>query len=395
MNIERRYDFCDVREDGPAAPVRTPQGGLRLPAYLTRIGVLTYRKQDGSTIRELRHPDEVFAKDSLASLVAAPVTVSHPGKVTSKTWKRDSVGHVGETVAPAADRFVGADLFVQDENAVNRVLTKGPDQLREISCGYDCKVVPESGEYNGEKYDARQTEIRYNHVAMGPRGWGRAGSEVRMRMDSAKDPTEAGETSDIKYAFHVTETSDLDRTDHTEQSESMDLKELQTRFDALTAERDALKAQADATRGERDTLKTRADSLEAELATAKADSSTEKLDTLVAARVTLMDSARSILGADFTGKDKDGKTLSDVAVMTACVAAGNKDFKSDGETPDYVRGCFAQIVAQSAKARSGLSLLRTDAKNVTASAGGEADVAVTARQKMIERNANAYKGSKS
>ena len=46
-------------------------------------------------------------------------------------------------------------------------------------------VEPTAGVWEGEKYDGIQRDIRYNHVGLGPEGWGRAGSEVSLRLDGA------------------------------------------------------------------------------------------------------------------------------------------------------------------------------------------------------------------
>lgn len=93
---------------------RTPVGGVRVPARVTRSGVLEYRRQDGTTSREWRPPEEVFAADSLASLADAAVTVGHPaaGRVTPESYRGDAVGYVREA-GRADGRFVATMLAVQ------------------------------------------------------------------------------------------------------------------------------------------------------------------------------------------------------------------------------------------------------------------------------------------
>jgi Uncharacterized protein conserved in bacteria (DUF2213) len=158
----------------------TPQGGVEVHANMTRVGVFKYRQPDGSIRRELRSPDEVFDPDSLATLAHAPRTIDHPDKVTPSNWKRVSIGHVaGEPVQEG--KFVAGHIRIQDAHGIELA---DAGKLRELSCGYECKLDPTSGEYEGEPYDAIQRNIRYNHVAAGPEGWGRAGSEVRMHLDS-------------------------------------------------------------------------------------------------------------------------------------------------------------------------------------------------------------------
>lgn len=161
---------------------RTPQGGIRAPAALTRAGVLTYRDATGATWGELRHPDDVFAPDSLATLRGAPVTVDHPDEpVTTENYEALTVGHVGDSVERERDLVV-APVTVQAASAVKRVDAK---ELVEVSCGYSCDVVDEVGTYDGEAYTRRQKNITYNHVGLGKEGWGRAGSRVALRLDGA------------------------------------------------------------------------------------------------------------------------------------------------------------------------------------------------------------------
>jgi len=158
----------------------TPQGGLAAGANLTRVGVFTYTKADGTRVRELRHPDEVFKPESLATLKGAPLTIGHPGMVTPDRYRELNVGHVADDVR-RDDRFVAATVRIQDAAAVAAV--KAGD-LVEVSCGYTADVVPETGVFNGEEYDAVQRNVRYNHAALLPAGGGRAGREVALKLDA-------------------------------------------------------------------------------------------------------------------------------------------------------------------------------------------------------------------
>ncbi len=60
-------------------------------------------------------------------------------------------------------------------------------------------MVQEPGTHRGERYDAVQTSIRYNHVALGPKDWGRAGSEASLRLDD--NSAEAVEHFDTSTAL--------------------------------------------------------------------------------------------------------------------------------------------------------------------------------------------------
>lgn len=174
MRNVKRYDRSRLDK-----AERTPQGFLRAPAFLTRVGVFTYRKADGSVRREFRPPEEVFKPESMASLVMAPLTNDHPNEAVSPGNVRQfQIGVVGEQILPEDDQFISAHVTVMDAAAIKDV----ESGVVELSCGYDCDEDETPGTYMGEAYDIVQRNIRYNHVALVPRG--RAGREVKLRLDS-------------------------------------------------------------------------------------------------------------------------------------------------------------------------------------------------------------------
>jgi hypothetical protein len=191
---ELRIDVGSLRSRGR----RTPQGFLKVPGNLTRTGVLTYYRADGSKFRELRHPDEVFNADSLGTLAFAPVTERHPGGLVSpKNVAKVQVGIV--TDARRDGRFVAGDLVVQNDQTISRVLG---GKLRELSPGYTCRIDHVSGEWNGEHYDGVQRGIIYNHLAIGPREWGRAGPEVALKLDDASRQAAGALVAFERYDTH-------------------------------------------------------------------------------------------------------------------------------------------------------------------------------------------------
>lgn len=174
MARERRYDLGEL-----SPPTFLTNGWVRADAVVTRAGVFVYRNPDGSERRELRHPDDVFDPASLASLSMVPVTDGHPSTPLDATNARSlSVGHLGEGVERSEGDFVKASLLLVDAPVIEAV--KRGDR-RELSCGYDAKVVEESGSFEGEPYTYRPKDIRYNRLAVVPQG--RAGPLVRRRMD--------------------------------------------------------------------------------------------------------------------------------------------------------------------------------------------------------------------
>jgi len=349
----QHFDFSGV----VSGAARTPQGGLRIPANLTRTGVFIYRRADGGERRELRHPDEVFSPASLATLPGAPVTIGHPGMVDSSNWKSVSVGHVGDEVRKDS-KFVSASVVVQDAAAVAKVDAR---ELVELSCGYECDVEPESGTYQGEKYDFVQKNIRYNHVGLGPKGWGRAGPDVALRLDGMGEVLESKEVLD-SY------TSGMDE----------DFKKLLAQVAKLEADLKGVTSRADSLEGENDGLKKKV----ADLSTVAAP---EHLDSLVNARLALHESARKVLGPE---AKLDG--LSDRAVMESVVKTADPECRFDGRSDDYLRGRFEAAVSGFAASQKKLADLNKTASGAREDSGE--DPIAEARKKMAERNANAWKG---
>lgn len=178
---------------------------MRVRARIARTGVLRYRDGDGREWGEYRSPEEVFAAESLATLRGATVTDLHPqGLVTAASYRDLGRGHTHDDVAAEDGRYVVATLAVNDADLARKVLD---GERRDVSAGYTCEVDPTPGVTpEGERYDGVQRAIRFNHVALGPRGWGRSGAEVGLRMDGAAYEVSAGSSA------AVTETNSMKRT---------------------------------------------------------------------------------------------------------------------------------------------------------------------------------------
>jgi hypothetical protein len=334
----QRYDRS--RLDKASA---TPQGGLRIEAFPTRVGVFTYRTADGVR-REYRPAEEVFKADSLASLCAAPVTDLHPeeGPVTSDNWRRLAVGHVAESVSPSSDgTHVATSLIVQDANMCRMIDAK---ERQELSCGYMADLDMTPGEFNGIPYDCIQRNIFYNHVALGPSGWGRQGATVALRLDG-------GTGWQVDSGANVMKLT-IDGKEYDAGS-----AECQAAITKLQSERDSANGARDAAVNEAKAAKTRADAAADPKAVAK----------LVAARLLVIDGCnriRSQANAIRATKGLEALGATDVAKLDAAavvasssddlIAAAIKlidpDFDANGKSPDYIAGAFSMVLKQLAPA---------------------------------------------
>ena len=143
---------------------------------LTRTGIFKYTLEDGSERRELRRPEDVFDPESLASYEGKPIIITHDAQVIDKdNARRERVGTI-LTPGQQDGETVRAKIVIDDPDAVKA------SGLRELSVGYYQDLIMEPGEWNGEPYDAIQTHIRVNHLALV--AVARAGDDARLNMDS-------------------------------------------------------------------------------------------------------------------------------------------------------------------------------------------------------------------
>jgi len=159
-----------IRQDGYlVADARVARTGIQ--RYLgTEVG-----RPDLPFVDVYRSPEEVFSADSMKSFAHIPVTDDHPtvavnadnSRELARGWTSDEIARDGERLR--------VPLMVSDGAAIQKVQAG----KRELSAGYTCELVWGDGlTEDGEPFQAKQTNIRANHVAIVARG--RAGKDVRI-----------------------------------------------------------------------------------------------------------------------------------------------------------------------------------------------------------------------
>jgi hypothetical protein len=306
----QRYDRGELGK-----PEYLDNGYVRVDGFIGRSGMLAYTTDTGKPWIEYRPPDEAFKADSLESFALVPLTNTHPreGLLTSENTREYQVGTVGH---PRQDgEKVRAQMLVTDAGAVK-------DMKRgrvELSMGYTCDVDNTPGEVNGQRYDAVQRNVRGNHVALVDMG--RAGSEVRARMDGS-GMVQSFSDQEITLATKI-------KLDGVEYDISENGYQAVTKtFKAQLAEVEKAKARADGAEGQ-------VKKLQAELKIAP-----EKIRAEVEARAATEADARRILGAEVKF---DGKT--DIEVKRAA-AEKSRGVSLDGRADAYVEAAFDQAIEQ-------------------------------------------------
>lgn len=133
---------------------------------IARTGIQLY-KRDGKWIKEYRPPEEVFAKESLVTFEGAPITITHPSlPVSSKNAAGQVVGVILGTPWRDGD-YLRANVVLHDQKAIDLVES---GQMRELSVGYSLNTTGSGMTPDGIKYDAKQINIRCNHLAIVPKG---------------------------------------------------------------------------------------------------------------------------------------------------------------------------------------------------------------------------------
>lgn len=300
-----------VRYDSLLAPEwmyskfdKTPEGFLKGKAVICTTGVYEYRKADGSVVKELRLPEEVFATDFLESLKLKPLTLTHPTElITSDNVKQYQIGTLGEVV-DTDNYHLAIDMIIHDATAISAV-QKG---VQALSVGYTCEL--ESAEpgavWCGQTYDYVQRKIRANHTSLVQQG--RAGDAARIRLDSSdavmvhpapmeeKEDTIGGSDMPDKYKAIKIDGIDFEAevevikayNASTAKADALEasIADMQSKLDSTNTEKTVLEA-------ERDTLKDKADALEAEVKELKERKLDQAvIDAAVAKKVRVMDAAR-------------------------------------------------------------------------------------------------------
>ncbi len=371
---------------------RTPTGGLKVPARLTRTGVLEYRKPDGTIRRELRLPEEVFNADSLASLEDATVTNldNHRGLIGPENWKDATLGHARNIRHDG--KFVEADLHINDAQAI---IDLENGRLHDISCGYSCKLDMTPGLHEGQPYDAIQRRIRYNHVAVLPKGRGRAGTDVALRLDAKDAVCVEAETTDGEESMTV-KVIRLDGRDfnygseehinHLEMSHKTALGTIQAELSKFKTEHAELTTRCDKAEGSVRAFEKKAEEEKKNEEEAKRAKEAEGVRAF-RKRVKLVRNTIRMLELDEDDEEKmdalDLKSDRDLMLDVIRADARWKDEKFDGKSDEYV-GAIYDSVAKAFVRTDGIDHVVDTIERVKRvdAASGDKDPAAKSRAEM-------------
>jgi len=171
-------EMLDI-DDGAKITV-TKDGYLVGVPRVARTGIQKYAgvemdMPNVDMVNVYRPESEVFNLDSWKSFAHRPVTLDHPPEmVDASNWKKYAVGQCGGDIARDGD-FIRIPMTIMDQDAIDAI----KDGKAQLSVGYSSKILFEQGQApDGQIYDAVQTNIRVNHVAVVDRA--RGGSKLKF-----------------------------------------------------------------------------------------------------------------------------------------------------------------------------------------------------------------------
>lgn len=360
---------------------------------ITCSGVRKY-SLDGKITNVAKVPDEIFSPITVASANNKPITDDHPqtnghtllvnrenSHIYQKGWTGDN--------AHVANGKLYNDLIISDSNLIDEIR----HGKQELSIGFEYNLDATKGKLDGVAYDAKQRNIRINHVAVVQKG--RAGHGVSFTADAIEDLDANNEKKGNQMDFTSVHTKDGGNIRvAVEDADKLtkiigDADDSRSQLEKLKAERDKLNKQiADLENENKKTKQDAADSKKkADESKAEADSALEKNKELksklegdafeqkIADTLAFRAKAKKIVGDsyDFTGKSE--REVQEDALHTKYK---NKDFSA--ESDDYVRGYYE-------------NMFNTDAGQVAYGRSAEQDSEEeSAYAKALEARKHLYKG---
>jgi len=162
-------------------------GMLRVTAHILKEGVYPYGADETKSQAVLPGVDPVqqyipaseFTDDALTSLEGKPVVINaHEWRDAENTLVDGlTVGTIAGRPTVTNDGCVECDMLIFDPDTIEKIKDR---DLIEVSAGYDGNLILGDGDFGGRPFHGTQTDLRFNHVLLLPKGMGRCGYGVRI-----------------------------------------------------------------------------------------------------------------------------------------------------------------------------------------------------------------------
>ena len=336
----------------------TRDGVLKASPRIARTGIQLYcgdevGRPDKETVRVFRPETSVFATDAVNSYTNLPVTLDHPPEmVSTMNWRKYAIGDTGEDVLREGGT-VRVPMMLRDAAAI-QAFKEGSNQL---SVGYECDLAWTPGVTDdGEEYDAVQSNIRANHLAVVTNA--RGGEQLKIGDDGQRGD------SAMNLKNVTVDGIECQMTDTAAALVSKTIKALNDSRDKLASELDAWKKKKDKDDDDaKDSVKKAEDALkakDAEIAVLNkkvtdAEWTPERIEDEIGKRMDVIDKARTFLGDKLVSK---GKSLNDIRKQVVDAHMG--DVAKDWDAVKIEAG-FAAITKDAKRATAASTNTFSDA----------------------------------
>lgn len=319
-----------------AADIRiTSDGYLVAQPRVARTGVQLYHgwqvgRPEVETVRVYRPEETVFDKKSMQTFAHRPITIGHKDMVNSKNWGDLAVGTTGGDVIRDGE-FLRVSMMIADEEAIKLV----KDERKELSVGYFADLEWKEGKTaSGEVYDAVQSNVRTNHVAVVAQA--RGGPKLRLgdneeKIMGTKNFTIDGMELQLGETEGAVVTRSFARLGDELKAANTQVEGLEKRISDQAAEIVTLTKASETKDGEIAVLKQQVKD---------AQITPEQLDARVAERLAVATKVKAILGDSFSIAGK-----SDIELQRLCVAKKLGEEAAKAMSDAKLEGAFLAITA--------------------------------------------------
>ncbi|WP_018250327.1 DUF2213 domain-containing protein [Orenia marismortui] len=349
--MAERFDSVEVEN-----VKKNDAGFLTYDLLAAQTGVFPYRDYaTGEIVYELKHPDDLLTDEVLEQLNNLPICNEHPFEFVNTENSTELVKGLTGQNAKVDDNKLANNATVFDGNLIAAIVT---GDKRECSLGFTCEIVDESGEFEGQHYDRRQTNFKLNHLAMVPKG--RCGSDCfakldsedgEVRQDSAYQVREDNLDNNKKGSGKMAVIKLDNKEFEVDEAVKARLDSLESNNKDLTKEVGQLEGKVDA---QNDTIKQLKED-KAELEGNQIDS--ETLQKKIDERLALLEDAKLFLDSEYDFTDKETKDI-----KIDCIKAVNDSFDPEGRSDDYIDARFDAMIEMASEGSTGDNNLRYQKK---------------------------------
>lgn len=194
--------FTPLAPESPRWEI-TEDGFMRCKARVLMESIMPYGCNEleglpegfnNSTVNMYVPLNEIANSDALRSLEGMPIVAGDHTWMSPDLIADYSMGNISGTPIVDGNSLI-CNLLVTNPEAIEAIKN---GKIGEISAAYRAETEFTNGLWNEQTYDCIQKGLRFNHIAVIPKGHGRGGSEVRILNKKTKQEDNKKMTVRIK-----------------------------------------------------------------------------------------------------------------------------------------------------------------------------------------------------